>query len=144
MPLVVLTAAHDRELDLFQGLPPEIHRRWRRLMRVMQAELAALSSDRAHVLAMPSEYRWQAGACSAPDAAPGPNPVARRVARSGRRRAGEADTGPEPSVPRAARASSPRLASVRVVWMVCRTVDRHPSPQTPPADAVVAARRGRR
>jgi pimeloyl-ACP methyl ester carboxylesterase len=55
-PLVVLTAAHDRELDLLQGLPPQIHRQWRRLMRVMQAELAALSSDHAHVLAMRSDH----------------------------------------------------------------------------------------
>jgi pimeloyl-ACP methyl ester carboxylesterase len=55
-PLVVLTAAHDRELGLFQGLPPEISRRWRRLMRVMQTELAGLSSDHAHVLALRSDH----------------------------------------------------------------------------------------
>ena len=56
MPLVVLTAARDRELGVFQGLPPEISRRWRRLMRVMQAELAGLSSDHAHVIALRSDH----------------------------------------------------------------------------------------
>jgi pimeloyl-ACP methyl ester carboxylesterase len=55
-PLVVLTAARNRELDMFQGLPPEIHRRWTRLRRVMQTELAALSTDHAHVLAMRSDH----------------------------------------------------------------------------------------
>jgi pimeloyl-ACP methyl ester carboxylesterase len=55
-PLVVLTAARNRELDIFQGLPPEIHRRWTRQRRVMQTELAALSSDHAHVLAMRSDH----------------------------------------------------------------------------------------
>ena len=55
-PLVVLTAAHDRELGPFQDLPPEIYRRWRRLGRVMQTELAGLSSDHAHVLALRSDH----------------------------------------------------------------------------------------
>ena len=55
-PLVVLTAARDRELGLYEGLPPEITRRWRRLMRVMQEELAGLSTDHAHVLALRSDH----------------------------------------------------------------------------------------
>jgi pimeloyl-ACP methyl ester carboxylesterase len=55
-PLVVLTAARNRELGVFQGLPPEIYRRWSRLMRVMQTELARLSSDHVHVVASRSDH----------------------------------------------------------------------------------------
>jgi len=53
-PLIVLTAARDREL--WVGLPPQIRRRWRPLMREMQAELAGLSTDHAHVLALRSDH----------------------------------------------------------------------------------------
>jgi hypothetical protein len=53
-PLVVLTAARSREL--WVGLPPELYRRWSRLMRVMQTELAELSSDHAHLLALRSDH----------------------------------------------------------------------------------------
>ena len=55
-PLVVLTAAHDRELGPLQDLPPQIDRRWRRLGRVMQTELAGLSTDHAHALALRSDH----------------------------------------------------------------------------------------
>jgi pimeloyl-ACP methyl ester carboxylesterase len=53
-PLVVITPA--REHELFQGLPPEVYRRWDRLWRVMQTELATLSPDHAHVLAQRSDH----------------------------------------------------------------------------------------
>jgi pimeloyl-ACP methyl ester carboxylesterase len=59
-PLVVITAARNRELGVMQGLPPSIHRRWVALWRVMQHELATLSPDHAHVLALRSDHLVQA------------------------------------------------------------------------------------
>jgi pimeloyl-ACP methyl ester carboxylesterase len=53
-PLVVITPA--REHELFKGLPAAVYRRWDRLWRVMQRELATLSPDHAHVLALGSDH----------------------------------------------------------------------------------------
>jgi hypothetical protein len=55
-PLIVITAAHERELPLFRALPPELYRRWNRAWRAMQTELAKLSSDHAHVVALRSDH----------------------------------------------------------------------------------------
>jgi pimeloyl-ACP methyl ester carboxylesterase len=53
-PLVVITAGREREL--FTGVPPILYRRGLRLWRVMQTELAGLSSDHAHVVALRSDH----------------------------------------------------------------------------------------
>ena len=53
-PLVVITPARER--DLFVGFPPEVYRRWNRLWRTMQTELAGLSSDHAYVVALRSDH----------------------------------------------------------------------------------------
>ena len=53
-PLVVITAAREREQ--FRSAPPELYRRAVRLWRQMQTELAALSSDSAHVVALRSDH----------------------------------------------------------------------------------------
>lgn len=53
-PLVVITAAREREQ--FTDAPATLYRRAHRLWRVMQTELAALSSDHAHVLALRSDH----------------------------------------------------------------------------------------
>jgi pimeloyl-ACP methyl ester carboxylesterase len=58
-PLIVITAARERELPLFRGLPPEVYRRWDRVWRAMQTELAELSSDHAHVVALRSDHSIQ-------------------------------------------------------------------------------------
>jgi thioesterase domain-containing protein len=55
-PLIVITAARERELDLFRDRPPEVYRRWNRVWRAMQTELAGLSSDHAHVVALRSDH----------------------------------------------------------------------------------------
>jgi len=53
-PLVVLSAAREREL--FTGVPSAVYPRWNRVWRAMQHELARLSSDHAHVLALRSDH----------------------------------------------------------------------------------------
>jgi pimeloyl-ACP methyl ester carboxylesterase len=53
-PLVVISAARSREL--FTGVPSAVYPRWNRSWRVMQDELARLSSDHAHVLALRSDH----------------------------------------------------------------------------------------
>jgi pimeloyl-ACP methyl ester carboxylesterase len=58
IPLVVITAAQERAQ--YDGLgidpPPGLYRRGLRLWRTMQDELARLSPDRAHVLALRSDH----------------------------------------------------------------------------------------
>jgi pimeloyl-ACP methyl ester carboxylesterase len=53
-PLVVITAAREREQ--FRDVPPSLYRLAVRLWRVMQAELAELSNDQAHVVALRSDH----------------------------------------------------------------------------------------
>jgi pimeloyl-ACP methyl ester carboxylesterase len=53
-PLVVISAARGREL--FRLLPPSLYPRLKRLWAVMQNELAGLSSDHAHVVALRSDH----------------------------------------------------------------------------------------
>jgi pimeloyl-ACP methyl ester carboxylesterase len=53
-PLVVITAAREREL--FRDVPPSLYRLAVRLWRVMQTELAGLSNDQAHVVALRSDH----------------------------------------------------------------------------------------
>ena len=54
VPLIVITAAHERQLA--GGVPPWLYRRGMRLWSRMQAELARLSGDRAHVVALRSDH----------------------------------------------------------------------------------------
>jgi hypothetical protein len=54
LPLVVITAAREREL--FTGAPPRLYRRAMRFWRTMQNELATLSSDHTHVVALRSDH----------------------------------------------------------------------------------------
>ena len=59
-PMIIITAAHERELPLFfWARPPEVYRRWNRAWRAMQTELAELSSDHAHVVALRSDHLVQ-------------------------------------------------------------------------------------
>jgi pimeloyl-ACP methyl ester carboxylesterase len=53
-PLVVISAAREREL--FRDAPPRLYRLGVRLWRAMQTELAGLSSDHAHVVALRSDH----------------------------------------------------------------------------------------
>lgn len=53
-PLVVISAARSREL--FGGSPPRLYRLATRFWANMQAELADLSSDHAHVVALRSDH----------------------------------------------------------------------------------------
>jgi pimeloyl-ACP methyl ester carboxylesterase len=57
-PLVVISAAHERALYESIGAdpPPGVYRRGMRLWRAMQAELARLSRNRAHVVALRSDH----------------------------------------------------------------------------------------
>jgi pimeloyl-ACP methyl ester carboxylesterase len=54
MRLVVISAGREREL--FAGGPPRLYRIGVRLWRQMQDELASLSSDRVHVVALRSDH----------------------------------------------------------------------------------------
>jgi pimeloyl-ACP methyl ester carboxylesterase len=54
IPLVVITAAAEREQ--YAGVPPQLYRLGVRLWRMMQTELAELSPDRAHVVALRSDH----------------------------------------------------------------------------------------
>ena len=54
VPLIVITAAHERQLA--GGVPPWLYRCGMRLWGRMQAELARLSGDRAHVVALRSDH----------------------------------------------------------------------------------------
>ena len=53
-PPVVITAAHER--DELPGAPPALYRLSQRLRRAMQTELAGLSTDHAHVVALRSDH----------------------------------------------------------------------------------------
>jgi pimeloyl-ACP methyl ester carboxylesterase len=53
-PLIVITAAHSRELH--PEVPRAVFNRGLPLRRAMQAELATLSPDRAHVMALRSDH----------------------------------------------------------------------------------------
>ena len=53
-PLVVISAA--REHELFRGAPPRLYHHALRQWRVLQAELARLSTDHAHVVALRSDH----------------------------------------------------------------------------------------
>jgi pimeloyl-ACP methyl ester carboxylesterase len=56
-PVVVLTGARTwTEPDMERGLPPRLARAQQRLWRVLHAELAGLSTDRVHVLALRSDH----------------------------------------------------------------------------------------
>jgi hypothetical protein len=55
-PLVVITAARHREGFEEYRIPPRLRRAGDRLWGVLQAELAALSSDHAHVVALRSDH----------------------------------------------------------------------------------------
>ena len=54
VPLIVITAAHEHQLA--GGVPAWLYRRGMRLWSRMQAELARLSGDRAHVVALRSDH----------------------------------------------------------------------------------------
>jgi len=61
-PLVVITAAQERAQYNSIGVdpPPALYRRGLRLWRTMQSELASLSRDRMHLLALRSDHVVQA------------------------------------------------------------------------------------
>ena len=52
--MLVITAGHEREL--FAGAPPRLFRRAMRFWRAQQDELATLSPDDAHVIALRSDH----------------------------------------------------------------------------------------
>jgi pimeloyl-ACP methyl ester carboxylesterase len=53
-PLVVISAAREREQ--YGEFPPSLYRRAARFWRLLQTELASLSTDRAHVVALRSDH----------------------------------------------------------------------------------------
>jgi pimeloyl-ACP methyl ester carboxylesterase len=53
-PLVVITAAREREQ--YGEFPPSLYRRAVRFWRLLQTELASLSTDHAHVVALRSDH----------------------------------------------------------------------------------------
>jgi pimeloyl-ACP methyl ester carboxylesterase len=57
-PLVIVTAARAREL--YPEFPPSLYRRATRFWRRLQTELATLSPDHAHVVALRSDHVVQA------------------------------------------------------------------------------------
>ena len=55
-PLVVITAARPGSRAIRGLLPPSLYRRAQAILAVMQNELAGLSSDHAHVVALRSDH----------------------------------------------------------------------------------------
>lgn len=56
-PLVVISAAREREQ--YAAFPPSLYRRAARFWRLLQNELASLSTDQAHVVALRSDHHIQ-------------------------------------------------------------------------------------